>query len=142
VQLRIGLVFCLAVVACGQGAGSNEGAAADYPELNLGEQRALALGPAATSYSYTFKIPPQGASRYDATLTLAPADPGRKFRARLATNCSQIAKQPDEVSSSSSSAGTIVFHWSAFTSTQYAQIASDEGEPFELKAVLEGALQK
>jgi hypothetical protein len=146
VQFRIGLaaVSLLTLVACAPPGGADGvgGSGMDYPALNLGQQQAIALAPSAASYSYTFKIPPQGSSRYDATLTLAPVVAGKKFRARLATNCSQETKQPDEVSSTRSSTGDIVFRWSAFTSTQYAQIASDEPDPFDLRADLQGALQK
>jgi hypothetical protein len=138
-QVGMGLVLGMLL---GAGGACEPASPSDaFPELHLGDQQAFALMPSSTSYSYTFKIPPQGATRYDATLTLAPTDAGKRFRARLATNCSQETKQPDEVSSTTSSAGTIVFRWSAFTSTQFAQIASDEAEPFELHAEMTGMLQ-
>ncbi len=127
----------MALAGCGQDSLDS----LNYPELHLGDQRQIALTPSSEGYSYTFKIPPQGATRYDATLTLVPIESGHKFRARLATTCSQETEQPDEVSSAEFSTGDVVFRWSAESSTQFAQIASDEEQPFDLKVTLEGALR-
>src|SRR4029450_9873917 len=123
----LALSLMMALAGCGQESLDSM----DYPELRLGEERQIALLPSTESYSYTFKIPPQGGTRYDATLTLAPMESGRKFRARLATNRPQETAHPDEVSSAQSSTGEVVFRWSAFTSSQFAQIASDEAQPFD-----------
>jgi hypothetical protein len=122
-----------------QGA-TNQGGT-QYPSIYLGQTQTASIHAVNSGYSYTLAVPPQGATRYDATLTLTPSVPGKTFRARLATTCSQVTMQPDEVSNTSFPGGAITFSWSAQYSTQFAQITTDETTPFDLNIDMTGALQ-
>lgn len=113
-----------------------------YPQLSLGEEVTVMLNPTVSDeYSYTFEIPPQGKTRYDATLVLRAAEPGKRFRARRATTCAESIGEPDEVLSTDAPDGAITFRWSAESSTTFVQISSDEDMPFELDVKLHGALR-
>jgi hypothetical protein len=113
----------------------------EYPSIYLSQSRTITVSPVGSGYSYTVAVPPQGATRYDATLTLTPTVSGKKYRARLSTTCSQVTQQPDEVSSLGFANGDISFSWSAQLSTQFVQIATDETAPFEMTVTMTGALQ-
>jgi hypothetical protein len=127
---------------CGPLSGSADPRPLVDESMNLGGQSTFTVDPAAPQHiSYTIEIPPQdpqGLRRYGATLTLTSTVPGKKFHATLATTCTDVPP-PGAVEASPN--GVLTFSWSAQSSTQFAQIVSEEATPFEMQATLAGALQ-
>jgi hypothetical protein len=137
-QLALLTAAGLMLSACpGDASGSTDPIHIDA-RMHLGEKLTVALEPSVDGkYSYSLEVPPQGSGqRYEAALQLHSTLPGKTFRARLTTTCSEHAGEADEFSSSEFADGAIQFGWSAQYSSQFVQIVSDEADAFDLEIEL------